>query len=72
MRDLGRAIGLDLSPHPLRASAITLMLRGGAQLHEAQRAAGHASPATTERYIKKEAPRASSKTGIRRPTNSHR
>lgn len=67
VKRLGAAIGVDLSPHPLRATAITLMLQGGAALHEAQRAAGHSSPSTTERYIKQAPSTASSKTGIRRP-----
>lgn len=66
VRELGRAIGVDLSPHPLRATAISEWLAAGAQLHEAQRAAGHSSPATTEGYAIVAPPSASSKSRIGR------
>ena len=48
------AIGvLDLTPHGLRASFVTLTLEAGASLHQVQYAAGHADPRTTERYQKR-------------------
>ena len=49
----GRAIGVDLTPHGLRASFVTLALEGGAKLQQVQYAAGHADPRTTERYQKR-------------------
>lgn len=39
-----------LTPHDLRASFITLAIEGGATLLQAQYAAGHSDPRTTERY----------------------
>jgi integrase len=53
VEDRGKAIGLKLTPHGLRASFITLALEGGAKLQQAQYAAGHADPRTTERYQKR-------------------
>jgi len=71
VRGRGRAIGVDLSPHPLRATAISEWLASGAQLHEAQRQAGHASPSTTEQYAVIKPPSASSKSRIgRKPPRS--
>jgi integrase/recombinase XerD len=49
----GAAIGVELTPHGLRASFVTLTLEGGASLHQVQYAAGHADPRTTERYQKR-------------------
>ena len=49
----GHSIGVDLVPHGLRASFVTLALEGGAALHDVQYAAGHADPRTTERYQKR-------------------
>src|SRR5260370_36781024 len=43
-------IGVKLTPHDLRASFITLAIEGGATLLQAQYAAGHSDPRTTERY----------------------
>jgi site-specific recombinase XerD len=43
-------IPVQISPHALRATFITLALDGGAPLHKVQYAAGHADPRTTERY----------------------
>ncbi len=48
-----RQIGVDLTPHGLRASFVTLALEGGAKLEQVQYAAGHADPRTTERYQKR-------------------
>jgi len=39
-------------PHTLRATFITLALKGGAALHKVQAAAGHADPRTTMRYAR--------------------
>jgi integrase/recombinase XerD len=39
-----------IGPHGLRATFVTLALKGGAPLPLVQRAAGHADPRTTERY----------------------
>jgi integrase/recombinase XerD len=46
-------IGLELSPHSLRATFVTLALEGGARLDQVQYAVGHADPRTTERYQKR-------------------
>ncbi len=46
----GQRIGIELTPHDLRASFITLAIEGGATLLQAQYAAGHSDPRTTERY----------------------
>jgi integrase/recombinase XerD len=43
-------LGLDISPHSLRATFVTLALEGGARLDQVQYAVGHADPRTTERY----------------------
>ena len=48
--EYGRKIGIELTPHDLRASFITLAIEGGATLLQAQYAAGHSDPRTTERY----------------------
>ncbi len=48
-----KRLGIDLSPHGLRASFVTLALEGGAKLEQVQYAAGHADPRTTERYQKR-------------------
>lgn len=45
-----KAIGIDLTPHDLRATFITLALEANAPLHKVQYAAGHSDPRTTERY----------------------
>lgn len=49
----GTNIGMDLSPHCLRASFITLTSEGGAQLEQVQYASRHADPRTTQRYRKR-------------------
>lgn len=49
----GTKIGMDLSPHCLRASFITLTSEGGARLEQVQYAARHADPRTTQRYRKR-------------------
>jgi integrase/recombinase XerD len=45
--------GIDITPHGLRASFVTIALESGAKLHQVQYAAGHADPRTTERYQKR-------------------
>lgn len=45
--------GLQLTPHGLRATFVTLALEGGAKLHQVQYVVGHADPRTTERYQKR-------------------
>lgn len=49
----GEKIGIDLSPHSLRASFATLSKEGGANIFQIQVAMGHEDPRTTERYIKR-------------------
>jgi len=52
-RHLARVVGdraARFGPHSLRATFITLALKGGAALHKVQQAAGHADPRTTLRY----------------------
>jgi integrase/recombinase XerD len=46
----GQKIGIELTPHDLRASFITLAIEGKATLLQVQYAAGHSDPRTTERY----------------------
>ncbi len=54
VKALGDAIGVPgLTPHGLRASAITLWIEHGATLEQAQYAARHKDPRTTERYQKR-------------------
>jgi integrase/recombinase XerD len=48
--ECGQRVGVELTPHDLRASFITLAIEGGATLLQAQYAAGHSDPRTTERY----------------------
>lgn len=49
----GTKIGMDISPHCLRASFITLTSEGGARLEQVQYAARHADPRTTQCYRKR-------------------
>ena len=44
---------VEISPHGLRATFVTLAIEGGAALHQVQYAAGHSDPRTTERYQKR-------------------
>lgn len=53
VKQAGDKIGMDLSPHCLRASFITLTSEGGARLEQVQYAARHADPRTTQRYRKR-------------------
>jgi integrase/recombinase XerD len=53
VKQAGRRIGMDISPHCLRASFITLTSEGGAQLEQVQYASRHADPRTTQRYRKR-------------------
>jgi site-specific recombinase XerD len=53
VKGYGEKISADLTPHGLRASFITLAIEGGATLLQAQYAAGHSDPRTTERYQKR-------------------
>lgn len=49
----GKALDIDITPHGLRASFITLTLEDGAKLEQVQYAVGHKDPRTTERYQKR-------------------
>lgn len=52
LRQATAAAGLpDVAPHDLRRTAAALMERGGADLRAIRDALGHASVATTERYL---------------------
>jgi integrase/recombinase XerD len=53
VKHTGTQISMELSPHCLRASFITLTSEGGAQLEQVQYAARHADPRTTQRYRKR-------------------
>jgi integrase len=57
VKELGQAIGIPdnkpLTPHGLRATAITLWLEHDATLEQAQYAARHKDPRMTERYRKR-------------------
>jgi len=53
LRRAARAAGVDpagLTPHVLRATAITLLLDAGVPVEDVQAMVGHASPVTTQRY----------------------
>ncbi len=52
VRRLAQSAGIakPISPHSLRHSFVTVALDAGVPLHRVQDAAGHASPATTQRY----------------------
>ncbi|HEY6407006.1 MAG TPA: site-specific integrase [Ktedonobacteraceae bacterium] len=43
-------MGLNITPHDLRASFITYAVETGKPIIQVQRLVGHSSPATTERY----------------------
>lgn len=47
---LDKALAEKLSPHSLRHSFVTLAIRGGATITQAQAAARYADPRTTMRY----------------------
>jgi integrase/recombinase XerD len=49
---IGKESAERFSPHALRATFITLALKGGAPLHKVQQAAGHSDPRTTMRYAR--------------------
>lgn len=52
IREAGEAIGIEgLAPHALRHSAAKLRRQAGASLEEVQELLGHASVATTARYL---------------------
>jgi Site-specific recombinase XerD len=54
VKTLGNAIGVvDLTPHGLRATFITLAMEHDATLEQTQYAARHKDPRTTERYRKR-------------------
>jgi len=51
--EYGKKINVDITPHGMRATFITLALEGKASLEQTQYAAGHESPRTTQRYQKR-------------------
>ena len=50
VRDAGKRVGVKVAPHGLRRSFITILRRRGADIRDLQKAVGHESVTTTERY----------------------
>ena len=51
VRKYARELDLDVAPHNLRRTFATLASKGGAPTRQIQKALGHSSEATTERYL---------------------
>ncbi|MGH9391188.1 MAG: tyrosine-type recombinase/integrase, partial [Vicinamibacteria bacterium] len=54
IQTLGARVGLKLTPHMLRHSCATHLLKGRADIRHIQRLLGHQSLQTTERYTRVE------------------
>lgn len=54
VRALGNIIGVYLTPHVLRHTCATLMMRGGADIRTVQQLLGHADISTTAGYLRVE------------------
>lgn len=54
VRNYGKALGVDISPHDLRRTYAKLARKGGAYLEQIQYSLGHASVETTMKYIGEE------------------
>jgi integrase/recombinase XerC len=50
VKQQGALVGLDITPHDLRSTAITFLVNTGSPIIQVQRVVGHQSPTTTERY----------------------
>lgn len=51
IKKLGRKINIDVSPHDLRRTAATLMVKNGMNAFDVQRILGHSNIKTTQRYV---------------------